>query len=150
VGENNVLPYMSCSRSIALISTENWFWFSFFALLFNFSIVPLTTTPNLNLQNTMSHTTSALPTPTVPYNECTLQLCPIVDAQLPYAPNLAGNALYLAIFSLCLALNLLFGLWYRTWGYLVGMTIGCVLEILGYVGRIQMHFNPFPQNPFFL
>jgi hypothetical protein len=71
-------------------------------------------------------------------------------AQLPYAPNLAGNILFLAIFSFCLLFNLLVGLWFRTWGYLVAMALGCVLEILGYVGRVMMHYNPFPQNPFLL
>jgi hypothetical protein len=95
-------------------------------------------------------TTPGLPVPTVPYDQCTLQLCPIVDAQITYAPNLAGNVLYLSIFSFCLVCNLILGLWYRTWGYLVAMILGCTLEILGYVGRIQMHYNPFPQGPFFL
>ncbi|KAF2094125.1 putative RTA1 domain protein [Rhizodiscina lignyota] len=87
---------------------------------------------------------------TVPYDECTLKIYPVFFAQLPYAPNLAGNVLYLSIFAFCLALNLSLGFWYRTWGYLVGMSIGCLLEVLGYVGRIQTHHNPFPQNPFLL
>jgi hypothetical protein len=99
----------------------------------------------------MSSTTTALASqPTVPFDECTLQTCPIAEAQLPYAPNLAGNVLYLAIFSFCLLFNLIVGVWSRTWGYMVAMSIGCLLEVLGYVGRVQMHYNPFPQNPFFL
>ena len=97
-----------------------------------------------------STTSSAGPTITVPYDQCTLELCPIAAAQLPYVPNLAGNALYLSIFSTCLVANAVFGIWYRTWGYMVSMMIGCMLEIIGYTGRVQMHFNPFPQNPFFL
>ncbi|KAF4959803.1 hypothetical protein F66182_18274, partial [Fusarium sp. NRRL 66182] len=28
------------------------------------------------------------------------------------------------------------------------MVGGLVGEIIGYIGRVQMHFNPFPQNPF--
>jgi hypothetical protein len=95
-------------------------------------------------------TSSTGPVITVPYADCTLQTCPIAAAQLPYAPNLFGNALYLSIFSLCLALNLIFGVWFRTWGYAVGMVTGCVLEVLGYVGRVKMHFNPFPSDPFML
>jgi hypothetical protein len=95
-------------------------------------------------------TTAGNPQITVPYSDCTLELCPLADAQIIYDPNLAGNVLYLALFSFCLLCNLLFGLWFRTWGYLVAMVVGCLLEILGYVGRVQMHFNPFPQNPFLL
>jgi hypothetical protein len=87
---------------------------------------------------------------TIPYDQCTLQTCPVSQAQLPYAPNLAGNVLFLSIFSLCLVCNLLLGIWYRTWGYVTAMSIGCMLEVLGYVGRVQMHYNPFPQNPFLL
>jgi hypothetical protein len=99
----------------------------------------------------MSATTSAAgPVLTVPYDECTLQLCPIAAAQLPYDPNLAGNVLYLSIFSFCFVVNAVLGLWFRTWSYMVAMLLGCLLEVLGYVGRVQMHFNPFPQNPFFL
>ncbi len=95
-------------------------------------------------------TTAAGPLITVPYDDCTLDTCPIIAAQLPYDPNLAGNLLYLVMFALCLLINLALGFWYRTWGYLVAMSFACLLEILGYVGRIQMHYNPFPHNPFLM
>jgi len=97
-----------------------------------------------------STTTASGPQITVPYSDCTLQTCPIQAAQLPYDPSLAGNALYLAIFSLCCLVNIVLGLWYRTWSYLVAMVLGCMLEVLGYVGRVQMSANPFPSGPFFL
>ena len=93
---------------------------------------------------------SSSPMITIPYSQCNLETCPVELAQMPYAPNLAGNALYLAVFALGLVSNVGLGIWYRTWGYLVAMVFGCVLEILGYVGRIQMHFNPFPEDPFLL
>lgn len=28
------------------------------------------------------------------------------------------------------------------------MSLGLALEIIGYAGRIQLHFNPFPFDPF--
>jgi hypothetical protein len=93
---------------------------------------------------------SVLPMITIPYNQCTLDTCPVAAAQLPYAPNLAGNALFLSIFCISLLANLVLGIWCRTWGYLVAMVLGCVLEVLGYVGRVQMHYNPFPEDPFLL
>jgi len=94
-------------------------------------------------------TSSAAPILTVPYDDCTLELCPIIAAQLPYDPNLAGNVLYLSIFSACLVINAVLGVWFRTWSYMIAMLLGCFLEVLGYIGRIQMHYNPFPQGPFF-
>ncbi|KAF9641294.1 hypothetical protein BFW01_g654 [Lasiodiplodia theobromae] len=79
---------------------------------------------------------------------CTLDLCPIELANFTYVPTLAGNATYLAIFAALLPFQLFFGIRYRTWGFLIGMFGGLVLEIIGYVGRVQLHFNPFPFDPF--
>ncbi|OCL07362.1 RTA1-domain-containing protein [Glonium stellatum] len=99
----------------------------------------------------MSTTTSGIAINTsIPNSDCTLSTCSIEQAQLLYDPTLTGNALFLGIFSLCLALQLIAGIYYRTWGYLVGMFCGLILEMVGYVGRVQMHFNPFLSNPFMM
>ncbi|KAL2352409.1 hypothetical protein BJ546DRAFT_1064148 [Cryomyces antarcticus] len=68
-------------------------------------------------------------------------------SQNPKIPDADCNALYLAIFALLLALQLGFSIHYRTWGYLGGMFGGLVLEILGYVGRTELHSNPFVGPP---
>ncbi|KKY23445.1 putative rta1 domain [Phaeomoniella chlamydospora] len=86
---------------------------------------------------------------------CNLDICPLeldgyVLAQIKYIPNLAGNVLYVAIFALLLAAQLFLGIRYRTWGFLVGMFGGGILEVIGYVARIQMHYNPFPDGPFIM
>ena len=81
---------------------------------------------------------------------CTLSTCPLSLANQDYVPTLAGNALYAAIFGILLLIQLFFSLRYRTWGYLVGMFGGLLLEVLGYIGRVQMHSNPFTQGPFLL
>ncbi|KAH7012357.1 putative RTA1 domain protein [Macrophomina phaseolina] len=83
-----------------------------------------------------------------PSDYCTLDTCPLSEANFTYVPTLAGNATYLAFFALLLPIQLFLGIRYRTWGFLAGMTGGLVLEIIGYVGRIQLHFNPFPFDPF--
>ncbi|KAJ5779812.1 hypothetical protein N7457_007532 [Penicillium paradoxum] len=85
---------------------------------------------------------------TDPSDYCTLDICPITEAYVYYVPSLAGNAFYAAIFALMLAAQLVLGIRYRTWGYLAGLFGGLVLEIIGYAGRIQMHFNPFRFDPF--
>lgn len=88
--------------------------------------------------------------PVIPDADCTLSTCSLLQAHFLYVPNLAGNALFAGIFGLALILQILFGMRYRTWGYLVGMFGGCVLEVIGYIGRIQMHSNPFTDPPFLM
>jgi len=39
---------------------------------------------------------------------------------------------------------------YRTVGYLIGMLGGLLCEIIGYVGRIMMHSNPFIDTNFIM
>ncbi|KAK9490407.1 RTA1 like protein-domain-containing protein [Lipomyces doorenjongii] len=85
---------------------------------------------------------------TIPDNLCTLQTCTLAQAHFTYLPNLGGNAFYAAWFGLLAVVQILLLVRYRIWGYSVAMLGGLILEILGYVGRIQMHFNPFTKNPF--
>lgn len=88
--------------------------------------------------------------PIIPDEQCTLSTCSLLQAHYDYVPSLAGNALYLALFAIFLAAQMGLGIKHRTWGFMVGMFGGLVLEILGYVGRVQMHYNPFTSNPFLL
>jgi len=81
---------------------------------------------------------------------CTLQTCPLSCAQVTYKPSLAGNALYIAIFCLLLIVHVILGIKYKTWGFLVGMILGLVLEVIGYGGRIILHNNPFKFGAFLL
>jgi hypothetical protein len=81
---------------------------------------------------------------------CTLSTCPLSQATIDYDPSLAGNALYLSIFSLLFIIQG-FQLWkYKTWSFSLSMMSGLVLEVVGYVGRVMMHFNPFEPNPFLM
>ncbi|PLB47686.1 putative RTA1 domain protein [Aspergillus steynii IBT 23096] len=81
---------------------------------------------------------------------CTLDTCPMELANIEYVPNLAGNIFFVAIFGLVLAFQLGFGIKYKTWSYMIAMIGGLALEIIGYVARIQMHYNPFPSDPFLM
>ncbi|GJP97234.1 hypothetical protein CBS115989_6515 [Aspergillus niger] len=83
-----------------------------------------------------------------PSDYCTLSICPLSDAYVNYVPSLPGNIFYLAVFSALLIAQLILGIRYRTWGYLTGLFGGLLLEIIGYAGRIQMHYNPFKFNPY--
>lgn len=90
------------------------------------------------------------PNNSIPTELCTLQTCSITQAQLTYDPSLAGNVFFAALFGLLLAIQIILGIYYRTWAYSIGMVGGLILELCGYIGRIQMHYNPFIQSPFFM
>lgn len=81
---------------------------------------------------------------------CTVETCPLSCAQVEYLPTVAGNATYAAAFGLLLIVQLGLGIKYKIWGFLVGMTCGIVIEIVGYVGRIMLHNNPFDFNNFIM
>jgi RTA1 like protein. len=80
--------------------------------------------------------------------ECTLKTCTLDYAMIHYIPTLAGNALFLALFSIAMVLHLVLGVWYRTYSYLIALGCGLLLEIIGYAGRINLHYDPFSFNAF--
>lgn len=53
--------------------------------------------------------------------------------------NLAGSSLFLAVYAGAILPQLYFGIRHKTWGFLVSMTLGLVLEIIAYVARIKLH-----------
>ncbi|KAH8690283.1 putative RTA1 domain protein [Talaromyces proteolyticus] len=81
---------------------------------------------------------------------CTLSTCPLSLANVDYDPSLWGNLLLLALFGAVMICQIGMGIRYRTWSYLIAMTGGLILEVIGYVARVQMHYNPFTQNPFLM
>ncbi|GMG37862.1 unnamed protein product [Aspergillus oryzae var. brunneus] len=83
-------------------------------------------------------------------DDCTLATCPIDLAYINYQPNIPANVLFLVIFGLLLAAQITLGTWFRAWTYMGAMTAGLILEILGYIGRLMMHSNPFDFNAFLL
>lgn len=85
-----------------------------------------------------------------PDANCTLELCPVEWSVFQYQPSIAANATFIAIFGLLMAIHVVQGAWYKTWGYMACMVSGCVLEIVGYVGRIMLHSNPFDFEAFLI
>lgn len=70
--------------------------------------------------------------PGFPVASCTVATCSLLEGQVEYQPSLGGNAFYVAIFAIALVCQLVLGIRYRIWGFLVGMFCGLVLEIVGY------------------
>ena len=81
---------------------------------------------------------------------CNLTVCDLSLAQVEYIPSIGGNSLYIAIFAICLALQIYFGIRYKTWGYMTATISGFALEIIGYAGRIMLWQNPFDNNAFLI
>ncbi|KAI9812307.1 MAG: hypothetical protein M1827_004756 [Pycnora praestabilis] len=82
---------------------------------------------------------------------CTLETCPIQDSYFNYLPSLAANSVFLALFSLSLICFLFQGfLSKRFVGFTIAVCCGCALEVLGYVGRLMSHHDPFNQNGFLM
>lgn len=93
---------------------------------------------------------SAACNPTILQELCTLDTCCLSEqAYLQYLPTVAGNAAYAAIFGVILVAQTGLLIAYpKTWGFYIGIAACLILEIVGYIGRILLHNNPFSLNNF--
>lgn len=57
--------------------------------------------------------------------------CPVNGSTVGYQPSVPANAIFLAIFALCGATQLVQGFYYRTWTYMIAMGLGCLTELIG-------------------
>ncbi|KAF3801371.1 Protoporphyrin uptake protein 1 [Colletotrichum gloeosporioides] len=69
-------------------------------------------------------------------------ICPVEATVYGYYPNVGGNAFLLTIFIICTVSQLSLGVKYRLRAFTTVMVIGCLLEALGYIGRLMMSKNP--------
>ena len=81
---------------------------------------------------------------------CTLETCDLSMASFDYLPTVPGNAIYAAIFGVYVVAQLFLGIKHKTWGYMVAMVTGLLLEVIGYVGRVLLHSSPFNNNDFLI
>ncbi|KAI1456747.1 RTA1-domain-containing protein [Annulohypoxylon moriforme] len=84
--------------------------------------------------------------PLIPFGPdatCTLDLCPLEMSVLEYRPSLGSNIAFICIFTALLSIHGVLGLRWRSWWFLGCMTVGCTTEIIGYVGRVMLFYNPF-------
>jgi hypothetical protein len=80
--------------------------------------------------------------------ECTLLTCPVEASIYSYRPSLPANATLLTLFALSGIIHS--GQWavWRTHSFSAPIIVGCVSEVIGYVGRILSYDNPFGQVGF--
>ena len=78
-----------------------------------------------------------------PDANCTLDICPLEASLLQYRPSVPVNSLFIAIFGFTTVAHLVQGFRTCSWGFMASIVCGNLLEIVGYVGRILLHDNPF-------
>lgn len=81
---------------------------------------------------------------------CTVSACPIELSVYGYRPSLAASCSLIGLYTVCMVIQVILGWRYSTWGYMTAMLLGCVDEILGYVGRILYWQNPWAQPGFIM
>ncbi|KAJ3951681.1 hypothetical protein N0V92_011905 [Colletotrichum tropicale] len=85
-----------------------------------------------------------------PDANCTLEICDIHYSLYRYRPNIAVNALFLALYGLAGLVHIFLGIRWRSYWFMTFMVLGCLSEIVGYIGRIMLYHNPFAFVPFML
>ncbi|KAL7956190.1 RTA1 like domain-containing protein [Trichoderma compactum] len=75
-------------------------------------------------------------------------LCPVEATVLGYYPNLGSGIFFAIVFGTLTVASLGLGIWKKTYTYAIGLSIGLVMEMLGYIGRIQLHSNPWNNGAF--
>jgi hypothetical protein len=68
--------------------------------------------------------------------------CPISATPFGYAPSLAANVIFLAIFAVVMIAQMIQGVKYRTWGFTTAFILGSLFEVFGYAGRVMMASDP--------
>ncbi|KAM0562070.1 hypothetical protein ACHAPJ_002514 [Fusarium lateritium] len=81
---------------------------------------------------------------------CDLDTCPIEWSLYGYRPSLAANIVFIALFASLGLVHAYLGFRWKSWGFMTGMLLGCMSEVIGYVGRVMMYYNPFSFNAFMI
>jgi hypothetical protein len=74
--------------------------------------------------------------------------CPASATIYGYYPTLGGSSFFVALFAILSIAQIGIGIWKRTWSFMAWVSIACLLECLGYIGRIMMHANPWSVSGF--
>lgn len=85
-----------------------------------------------------------------PDSPCNLDNCPLEWSIYRYRPSLPANITLLALFAVLGIVHSYLGFRWRSWGFMAGMLLGCLSEIIGYVGRILLYNNPFSWEGFMI
>lgn len=68
--------------------------------------------------------------------------CPVEATVYGYTPSLGFNVFFLAFFALAAIFHIASGIRYKIYFFSLAITIGYLGEVVGYLGRIILHTNP--------
>ena len=83
--------------------------------------------------------------------QCTLDTCPIEYSIFNYQPSLAANVILLALFALSFVIFAIQGIFSRRnklLAFTICLLFGAGTEVIGYIGRVIAHGNPFGDTGF--
>lgn len=87
---------------------------------------------------------------TIASSNCTLETCCLAQSNFLYLPSFGANLFYAIFFGVLIIPQVGLGFLYKTWGFAIGMVLGLVLEVVGYISRVEIHNSPFASNPFLM
>jgi hypothetical protein len=74
--------------------------------------------------------------------------CPAIATTYGYYPSLGPNIALLTVFGIVVISQLGLVFIYRLWSYSFVIAAACLLEVVGYIGRLLMHANPWSETGF--
>lgn len=74
--------------------------------------------------------------------------CPADGSSLSYAPSLPARIIFMVFFSFSFVGHLLLGWKYKAITFMIAMLLGSSSEVVGYLGRLLMHNNPYKLSTF--
>lgn len=81
---------------------------------------------------------------------CTVSVCPIEMSVYGYRPSLPASSVLIALYAICMVIQIGLGWRHKAWGFMAAMVLGCLDEIMGYVGRILYWQNPWGDTGFIM
>jgi hypothetical protein len=81
---------------------------------------------------------------------CTVSACPVELSVYGYRPSLPLSSVLIALYAIAAIVQIILGLRYKSWTFMCAMVLGCLDEILGYVGRIILYQNPWNHTGFIM
>jgi hypothetical protein len=77
---------------------------------------------------------------------CTFDTCELYGSYFPYRPSRSANLAFTVLFGISAIVFLAQGITSKKWwGFTVAMLMGCVLEVIGYMGRVLAYHDMYSE-----
>ncbi|PVH71498.1 RTA1-domain-containing protein [Cadophora sp. DSE1049] len=80
------------------------------------------------------------------FSDCTKDTCTVEDSVYGYYPSAVFTYIFIVLFFLSAAAHAFQGIKARSWSFMSVLTIGCLLEAVGYIGRLLLRNDPFDMS----